>query len=101
MNKLLMLGVAAVSMGVAVPAMAEGPHGGPKGKDMFALHDTNNDGKVTKEEFLAGAEKKFTEMDTNKDGVISKEEHEARKAEWKEKMKEKRAKAKETIAPTE
>ncbi len=93
MNKLLMLGVAAVSMAVAVPAMAE-PHEGGK-KDMFTLHDTNKDGSVSKEEFLAGSEKKFAELDTDKNGSISKAEHDARKAEWKEKMKDKRAKAKE------
>ncbi len=95
MNKMLMLGVAALSMAVAMPAKAEPEHGGKKGKDLFAVHDTNSDGKVTKEEFVAGAEKKFTEMDTNKDGAISKEEHEARKAEWKKKMKEHREKFKD------
>lgn len=92
MNKLLMLGVAAVSMAVAVPAMAE-PHEGKK--DMFVMHDTNKDGSVSKEEFLAGSEKKFAELDTDKNGSISKAEHDARKAEWKKKMMEKRANAKE------
>lgn len=95
MNKMLMLGVAALSMAVALPASAETGHGGKKGKDLFAVHDTNSDGKVTKEEFIAGAEKKFAELDTDKDGVISKQEHEARKAQWKEKMKEFREKRKE------
>lgn len=93
MNKFLMLGVAAVSMAVAAPAMAEGPK--HKGKDLFAMHDANGDGNITKAEFLAGAEKKFTEMDTDGNGSISKAEHDARKAEWAEKMKEHRAKKKE------
>ena len=36
--------------------------------------DTNKDGKITKKEFLARAEKHFEEMDKNHDGSLSKEE---------------------------
>jgi Skp family chaperone for outer membrane proteins len=97
MNKFLMLGVAAVSMAVAAPAMAEGTM--HKGKYMFSYHDTDSNGVVTKAEFMAKAEEKFAKMDTDGDGSISKAEHEAKKAEWKEKMKEHRAK-KQQPAPT-
>lgn len=90
MNKTLMLGIAAISMGVAVPAMAEG--GKYKGKDMFAYHDTNSDGMISKEEFLSKAEERFAKLDADGNGNISKAEHDAKKAEWKEKMKEHREK---------
>lgn len=36
----------------------------------FKLMDTNNDGKISKDEWMA----KFKEMDANKDGFITKEE---------------------------
>lgn len=95
MNKFLMLGVAAVSMAVAAPAMAEGPKHKGKGMDLFEMHDTNKDGVVTKEEFLKKAEEHFAKLDADGDGQITKAEHDAKKAEWKEKMKEHRAKKKE------
>lgn len=95
MNKFLMLGVAAVSMAVAAPAMAEGPKHKGKGMDLFAMHDTNNDGVVTKAEFLAKAEEHFAKLDTDGDGQITKAEHDAKKAAWKEKREEHRAKKKE------
>jgi hypothetical protein len=78
---------AAVAMIMAAPAFANEDmankmdgHGG-----MWAAMDTNNDGKVTKDEWNAAHEKKFTETDANNDGVISKDE-------WVAKGKEMRAK---------
>lgn len=38
---------------------------------MFRLIDANHDGKISKEEASAAADKLFARMDTNKDGVIS------------------------------
>lgn len=43
--------------------------------------DTNQDGIITKQEFLEAAEKKFNRKDTNQDGKITKEE----KQQWKNK----------------
>lgn len=40
----------------------------------FEEQDTNKDGKVSKEESTANAQKRFDEIDTNKDGAITKEE---------------------------
>lgn len=87
----LMAGLCAFA---ALPAFAD-HHGDMHGKMMDGKHpfgleklDANGDGSVSKDEFMAAHEEKFTEMDTNGDGVISKEELEARRAQWKEKMEE-------------
>ena len=64
---------------------AEGKRGNPE--EVFKKMDTNNDGSISKEEFLAGpqaqkdkdrAEKMFTAKDKDKDGKLSKEEFAAR-----------------------
>lgn len=96
MNKILMLGVATLTL-AAAPAMANELDGGKAVKhgDFFAKHDANSDGMISKEEFLAKAAERFDALDTDKDGSISKAESEAKRAEWKEKMKEHRAKVKE------
>lgn len=97
MKKFLMLGVAALTMAAAAPAMAE-HHEGAK-HDMFAKHDTNSDGMISQEEFMATAQEKFAKMDADKNGSISKEEADAMKEKWKEKMKEHRAKKDAAPAP--
>ncbi len=74
----------------------DGEHKGEHKGGMFKYADTNNDGIVTKEEFLANSEKMFTNMDADKDGKITKEEmqkhHEAKKAERVKKREETKAK---------
>ena len=50
--------------------------------------DTDNDGKVSRQEFLAQSEKRFDKMDTDSDGFLSKEEF----SQAREKMKERRGK---------
>ncbi len=42
--------------------------------------DTNGDGNISKQEFLANCEKRFQKMDTNGDGQISPEERQQMKA---------------------
>jgi len=44
--------------------------------DMFTKCDTNGDGSLSKEEFLAEKTKMFTKHDLNNDGKISKDENE-------------------------
>jgi len=92
MKKIMML-VAAILAFQAVPVLADN-HGGKKG-EKFEMKDTNKDGVISKDEFLANAEKKFSEMDADGNGAISKEEAQAQWKDKKEKMKEKRKEMKE------
>lgn len=100
MKKILML-TAAVFALQALPAIAQdaAPKDG-KGHRMFEKLDTNGDGKISEAEHLAHAKERFKAMDANGDGFVTKEEgkahHEAKKAEWKKKREE--MKAKETPA---
>jgi Ca2+-binding EF-hand superfamily protein len=48
-----------------------GPMGGMMGNRMFRMIDANHDGKISKEEASAAADKLFARMDTNKDETIS------------------------------
>ncbi|WP_374411434.1 EF-hand domain-containing protein [Novosphingobium colocasiae] len=62
--------------------------GGGMGMMMAKMADTNNDGAVSKAEFMAAATKHFDEADANKDGKITKEErqamHQKMRAAWKD-----------------
>ncbi|MCD8493982.1 MAG: EF-hand domain-containing protein [Alphaproteobacteria bacterium] len=69
------------------PAGAMGHEGSGK---MLKDADTNGDGMISKDEFTAFHEKRFTEMDTNSDGQISQDEIKAKAQEWREKMNERR-----------
>jgi Ca2+-binding EF-hand superfamily protein len=51
--------------------------------------DTNHDGRISREEYLAGPRKRFSEVDANHDGVISQKEAKAAR----QKQDAKRAKA--------
>lgn len=88
MKKILMLGAAAL-MFQAVPALAEGGPGDGhhKGK-MFEKQDTNGDGVITEDEFLAKAKERFAMMDADSDGKITMEEGKAAHEKMREKMKE-------------
>ncbi|MDP5278340.1 EF-hand domain-containing protein [Sphingomonas sp. DG1-23] len=46
----------------------------PQDRDPLARADADNDGTVTKAEFLADVDARFAKLDANKDGKISKEE---------------------------
>lgn len=96
-----------VMMAAALAVLSAGPvwaeHGGGEhhggGKDNMPRKledaDTNADGLVSKDEFIASHIRRFEEMDTNKDGNIDKAEIDARREAWREKMKEKRAQKEE------
>lgn len=101
MKKILML-TAAGLMFQAAPALADGhgDHGekGAKKAEMFKAADTNGDGAISKDEYMARvqtkAAEKFNKKDANGDGSISQEEskayHDAKRGKMKDKMKEKR-----------
>jgi uncharacterized membrane protein len=98
MIRKLLLSAAAVTA-LSFPALAEdiptnfGPGTtGEKGMPHSPNVDTDGDGMLSKAEFMAVQEKRFTSMDGNNDGKISPEEreshHEKMKAEFREKRKE-------------
>ena len=66
----LTLGFAAITL--AGPDHGPGPRAG--GPDRILQLDTNQDGKVTRQEARAAAVARFKALDTNKDGVVSGEE---------------------------
>lgn len=85
---------------MAGPALAGHHEGGdegkmcPKGK-MFEETDTNGDGVVTMDEFMAKSAEKFATMDADKDGSVSQDEfkkHWEDKKAHMEKMKEEHGK---------
>lgn len=95
MKKILLFTAAALALTVpaafaaddtAAPAKKEGPG---KHRPRLEMLDTNKDGKISKDEFLAPHISHFAKLDTNGDGFATKEEIEARRAEWQEKKKEK------------
>ena len=85
--------ISKISMAVAVaalvltaaPSWAEeaaggrmGGRGGHNPGQMLQQMDTDGDGSVSKAEFVAGAEARFTKMDKNGDGVLTKDDMPAR-----------------------
>lgn len=65
-------------LGLAATAAAQGPGaGGPgagPGGYMLQKFDTNNDGKVSEDEFRTVHQQMFDAMDTNRDGVVTTDE---------------------------
>ncbi len=49
-------------------------HAGKSKKEKFGKMDSNNDAEISKDEFLAYAEKKFAKKDADGNGVLSKKE---------------------------
>jgi len=96
MKKVMILSAAFLAF-TAMPVLADG-HGGKghKGAKMFEKHDTNSDGTISKDEFLAHATERFENMDADGDGRVSKEEAkaagDAKRAKMKDKMKARKAK---------
>lgn len=70
-------------------AKARGPAVKNDGKRYLRSQDENHDGRISREEFLAGTKKRFVKMDLNGDGVISAQEAATAKA----KMLERKARS--------
>ena len=65
---------------------------------MMERVDTNNDGQISKAEFMAKHEEAFAKMDADGNGTLSTEELSSAKAEMKEKWKEMKEKREEKVA---
>lgn len=92
MKKILMLSALALAV-TAAPAFAQGGGGGPKGprdpgKMMFEKGDANGDGVIDESEFMEKAQERFKAMDTNDDGKVTKEEAQAHHQEVREKFRD-------------
>jgi len=104
LSALLLGAFAAPAMATDTPPSADA-HGGRHDKMMNA--DTDGDGFLSKTEFMAVHEKRFTDMDKDTDGKISKDEMKAHRETMREKFKEKKAEwdakkdAKEEAKPAE
>lgn len=84
----------------SLPVLADDHMGGHDGKpkmDREIKGDTNGDGMISKDEFMAKAEERFATMDANGDGKIEREEAKAAHEKKRSKMKEKRAEMKEKM----
>jgi Ca2+-binding EF-hand superfamily protein len=72
-----------VAIGLATPALAEGPGG------LFKTADTNKDGVIDQTEFQASRDTWFADLDTNKDGFVTTDELKAfgekMHAQWQQK----------------
>lgn len=97
-----LLAISALALILSGPAFAEDAaapdHKGPG--PMFERADTNHDGLLSKEEFMAKHEETFKRLDTNGDGSISKEEIEVGREKWKE-MRKEHMEQKDGAAPAE
>lgn len=95
MKKILMLAV--TGMVFMSPAAIAGHHndGDHKGK-MFEKMDTNNDGVITKDEFMSKHEQKFNEMDADNNGEVTREEAKAAMEKWRGKMKDRKENRKDS-----
>jgi hypothetical protein len=72
--------------------LAKGLHGHTLGKDHFDKLDTNKDGKISRDEYMAKCTNRFKAMDANNDGFVTQEEYDRAREKVKEKMMERREK---------
>ena len=68
------------------PPGAMGGHHGRHGAGRLARLDTNQDGKISRDEMRADADKHFDKLDTNGDGFIDQAEMDAARARMKDRM---------------
>jgi len=74
MKKIILSGLLICSVWAIAPAVAlAGDHHEQK-KKHFKMADVNDDGQVTKQEFLDAASKRFQKLDRNGDGVLNKQD---------------------------
>ncbi|MCH8906341.1 MAG: hypothetical protein IH840_04555 [Candidatus Heimdallarchaeota archaeon] len=83
-----------IKMGAAMGTTSEGDHKGKKMRMMEKM-DTDADGMISKDEFMAMHAKKFAEMDADSDGMLSMDEMKSHHKAMKEKRMERREKMEE------
>jgi len=85
-SKLVALALALGASNLALAATATDGSAPPQGQMPGKMQqhmqemDSNGDGNISKQEFLANCEKRFARMDSNGDGQISPQEREQMKA---------------------
>ena len=100
-RKEIWVGIGAIALGLSLPAFAQTPPDRTQFRQqMMERLDTNHDGKISDDEWKAGADKRFDVADTNHDGFVTegelKAEREKRRAEQdarRAEMREKHAHA--------
>ncbi|MES1993712.1 MAG: EF-hand domain-containing protein [Pseudomonadota bacterium] len=87
-NRIKYITLAVVLAGVAWSALAESTDGGQQGmmKRMWEMADTDKDGRISKAEFMAMSEQRFTTLDANGDGYIDENEREQAQARMRQHM---------------
>jgi Ca2+-binding EF-hand superfamily protein len=88
--------VTGLAFGTSAAVFAEGMHRGGHGEHFWNKLDTNQDGKITRDELKADVSTLFSAVDTNKDGKVTQEEasqyfaakHAEMKAKFADKLKE-------------
>jgi len=73
---------------LATPALAQQPQMPDLEEMFFKQFDTNQDGLVSKDEFLKPTEAQFDHMDTNKDGALDQAEVKTFNDEMQKRMQE-------------
>jgi hypothetical protein len=81
-------------------ALAEGPHRNMRGKARFDATDTNNDGRISRDEHMAKCEKRFNAMDANKDEFVSREELREVRREIRKQREERRSQRQHGTKPS-
>ena len=82
-------GMGGEAAGAMMPPPPPGPMGGHRGHHgagRLARLDTNQDGKISRDEMRADADKHFAKLDTNGDGFIDQAEMDAARARMKDRM---------------
>lgn len=107
MNKFVMTAALAATLGMTAGVVHASPEGGHEmmKKRMMEKVDTDDNGAISKAEFMAKHEEKFGMMDADGNGELSSEELNAAHEKMKEKRKEwiqkrKEMKDQEETAPT-
>ena len=90
LSKPLMLGLlSAAALGLSTIPASAAHHGAEKATERFNTLDTDGNGTISREEFMAEADSRFSGLDRDDSGDLSQEELKARAKDMRGKMKEK------------